>query len=180
MSFSPPILRNLRSKILKPDAAVYETFDRELISNTASTPASGTLRMVGIALPSGLTIAGAAFVSGSTPLSGGSHGWYSLHDASRALLRQSTDDTSPVFAANVPKPYNFSSQYVTTYEGLYYLGILFVASQMPNLLSLNTLATGLGLVPIIGGNSTASLTGTAPDPAAAITASSQPPYAYVF
>lgn len=178
MGYSPPILRNLRSKILKPDVAVYETFDRELASTT-STPISGQLKMVAIALPSGLPVAAVGFVSGSTPLSGGSHGWFSLHDASRNLLRQSADDTSPVFAANAAKSYNLSSAYVTTYEGLYYLGLMFVASQMPTLVAINGSSAVLGVTPIIGGNSTSSLTATAPDPAGAITAAGTVAYGYV-
>ena len=125
------------------------------------------------------------FVSANTALSGESHLWFALYDSGLNLLRQTTDDTSPTWAANseltrnLTTPYPLSSLNQTEFTPFYYLGICVVASTMPNLYGAN--ATGvLGLLaPPLYGQSSTGLTGTAPNPAAAITQRDGYAYAYV-
>jgi hypothetical protein len=136
--------------------------------------------MQGIALPKGLTVTSITWVSGTTALVTGTHGWSALYDDALGLLRQSTDDTSVAWAANTVKTFTLSSTFVTTYSGLHYLGLLITASTVPTMSGAGTTTTIISNIPpIIGGNSTTGLTGTAPNPAAAITINNGHYYANV-
>ncbi len=153
----------------KPTGALFQNFDRQLAGNTAIAPTSGTMRLVSIWLPAGTLVTSATFCAGTTAMSGGTHGWAALYDSSLALVgSQSANDTGITWAANAAKTFTFGSTYTTTYTGLYYVGLLMVASTMPTMCG-QTIGIGIsGMAPAMGGNSTTSLTTTAPNPAAAI------------
>jgi hypothetical protein len=172
--------QNFPKSYLKPSAALYETAPRWSVANaTFLTLVSGTLQLAAIGLPAGLTVTSISWMSGGTALATGTHAWFALYDSSRNLLKQSTDDTSPAWAANTLKTYNLSAAFTTTYEGLYYIGVMVAATTPPNLNATVTHANVTGLVSILAGSSSTGLTGTAPNPAAAITAQAQIPYGYV-
>lgn len=163
-----------------PTGWLFDTFDRvgaTGANNIALT--SGTLKMAAIWLPEGLSVASVNFVSGGTALTRGtgSHSWGALFDSSLALLRQSTDDTASAWANNAAKAFALSSAFVTTYTGMHFLGLLVVAGSggtQPNLSGVTQGAGIAGVAPAMAGNSTTGLTTTAPNPAGAITAASNP------
>jgi hypothetical protein len=138
--------------------------------------------MTSIWLPAGLTVSNIVIVNGATAEAGGSNAWAALFDSSRALLRQSTSETgAAAITASVIHTFALSSSFVTTYSGLHYVGVNVVASTMPSIISVTVLlAAYTGLAPILCGNTTdTGLTGTAPNPAGAITAATTMMYCYV-
>lgn len=170
------------ANLLKPTGALAETYPRSLGGANIGTLTSGTLKLVACVLPKDLVVTSITWVSGSTALNTGTNAWTSLHDSSRNLLRQSTTDTSPVWGANAAKTFTLSSTFTTTYTGLHYLGLMIAATTVPSLTGQQQgsgTANVYGIAPILVGNSTTGLTGTAPNPAAALTASIVLPYAYV-
>jgi len=168
---------------LRPTDSLYETVPRSGCPSAALTaPTSGTLRLSAIGLPSGLTVTTITFVSGSTALAVGSNQWFALFTSARVRLEVTNDDGATAWAASDDKTLTLANPVVTTYDGLYYLGLCVVATTMPTLTGI-TLASGLSSVvaPILGGNSTAGLTNPAscPATAAAISAGGGFPYAFV-
>lgn len=164
---------------LKPTAAAYENFPR-IQNNGLLTMTSGTMRMTPIWLLAGTTITAISFISGSTALVTGTHQWFALYDSSRNLLRQTTNDTSTAWAANATKTLNLTSTYPIASTGMYYIGINVTATTPPTIVAASIGGAGASSEPpILGGPSTAGLTGTAPNPAAAISASAVLPYCFV-
>ena len=80
---------------------------------------------------------------------------------------------------NTMKTMALTTPYVVTASGLYYIGLCVVATTMPTLVHSAVSAAATSVAPIICGTSSTSLSGTAPDPAAAITSASSNFYAYV-
>lgn len=166
-------------RALLPTGAKADTTGRLNTFANASVLTSGRLYLVAIPIVSDETLTSATFISGTTALSGGTNQWFALYDSSRNLLRQTSDDGATAWAGTSTKTLNFSSTFTTTYSGLYYLGLMVAATTVPSLLRVNSQADVAALPPILAGNSTTGLTSTAPDPAAAIIASANLPYAYV-
>lgn len=167
---------------LAPTGAISESFPRYL-SSAALQGTTGTLRMVALWLPAGATITNILAVCNATAEAGGSHAFAALYDSSRALLRQSTDETGTgAVGASAAHTFALSSQFVTTYSGLHYVGMNVVASTMPGIICGPSSISAIlaGVAPVLGGNTTdTGLTGTAPNPAAAITQATQMMYVYV-
>lgn len=158
-----------------PDGALAQTFPR-WTTGTSLTLTAQRLVMGRIYLPPGL-ITSITFITGSTALAGGAHGWAALFDASRGLLGQSADDTAITWAANTAKTFTLNSP-IAVQAGHYYVGLMVDASTPPSVLAtLPGLRAGL-LDPPLGGLSTTSLTTTAPA-TAAVWGTSNLPYAYV-
>jgi len=152
-----------------PTGALAESFPRAFHKGDHGAFTSGTLRLQAIYLPKDLTITSISFVSGLTALASGSNQWFALYNSALDLLMQTDDDTSIAWAAGTVKTLNLTSTYTTTSAGLYYIGILIVASTMPTIMRLSSTNSNLNnLDPKLNGNSTTGLTGAAPDPAAAI------------
>ena len=137
--------------------------------------------MASIWLPSGLVITSLSVKNGGTAEAGGTHAWAALFDSSRALLRQSNDETgAAAIAASVVHSFILTSTFTTTYSGIHYVGVCVVATTMPTLLGHPSTAAGVNdIAPVVGGNSTTGLTDTAPNPAAAITGQASNFYYYV-
>lgn len=149
------------------------------MAGTIAALVSQRLQMFAIDLPSGLTVTSITFVSGTTALATGVNQWFALFDSSRALLRQTTDDTSTAWAASTAKTLNLTSTFTTTYSGLHYLGIMVNATTVPTLTGTTGVAQVNGIAPILCGASTTGLTTTAPNPAAAIANQATEAWAYV-
>lgn len=153
----------------------FQTFDRRMCTSAAVALTSATLYLVGITLPAGKTISGITFVSGAQAESGGSNLWYALYKGDLTLMAQATSNTgAAAFAANTAFRMALTAAQVTPYTGLYYLGFCCVATQMPTLLNVaaalaNANGSITGMTPILAASSTAALTGTAPNPAGALT-----------
>lgn len=170
-----------RAQLLMPSGAIAETFSRlgAATSSGLALNTSGQMTMVALPLRARVPINSISFLSGTQAAVAPTHQWFALFDSARALLRQTTNDTTTAWAANTSKTLSLTSQFTTTYEGLHYLGINVTAGTVPSLINALTGAIAAALAPIIAGVSTTGLTGTAPNPAGAITGWSNTPYAYV-
>lgn len=161
----------------KPTAALYQTWDRRMPSS-AITPTSGRLILSAIYLPAGTPVSSVSFAS-IAAITGGSHLWGALFSPSLALLGQSTDDTSATpWGAAAIKTFALSSAATTAVDGWHYIGFSYVGSS----LTVAGITPGFAAMfasPAIGGLSTSSLTGTAPNPAGAPGASALLPWGYV-
>ena len=154
---------------LAPTGALAETYPRWMGSGNSVTLSSGRLMLQAIYLPQNITLTSISIRSGATALASGSNQWFALYNSALDLLMQTDDDTSIAWAAGTVKTLNLTSTYTTTSAGLYYIGILIVASTMPTIMRLSSTNSNLNnLDPKLNGNSTTGLTGAAPDPAAAI------------
>lgn len=151
---------SLRDKYLKPDIAGYETIPRAGGAiNTVTTPTSGTLWLMGIALPAGYPVSNITFVSNSATITP-ANWWFGLWDSSRVQLALTADQTTAAWAANVAKTLAIAttaagaaSSFTTTYEGMHYLGYMMKAATAPQLMA-SPLGAGIGsLVPILYGSS---------------------------
>jgi len=164
-----------------PAGALSITMDRRLIASSA-IPAltSGTLRLTAVWLPKGTVVTSISYLCG-VAVTGLTNRWFSLFDASRALLR-TTADNAGTWNAGSPLTIPLSSTYTVPSDGLYYLGICEVATTPTQLRGVgSTTSSGMAIAPILNGDSTASLTNAAstPSTAATITASGNIPFAYV-
>ncbi len=165
----------------KPAAALFETYPRWLSASNQNVLTSGQPKLVGITLPAGLSVASISWMSATTP-----HLWSALYDSSLALLRQSTDDTSPTWNANTLKTFTLSSTFTTTYSGFHYVALMSSAASGNTVPTLACYALGSGInnlynlaTILVGNSSSTGQTGTAPNPAGGLTASITLPYAYV-
>lgn len=139
----------------KPTAALVENVPRLGSPLSDQTPlTSGTLRLIPICLPKGITVTSISFLSGTTALNGGQNQWFTLHDSSRVLLGVTADDTSTAWAANTVKSLTVGTPFVTTYDGLHFIGIMVKASTaVPSLIGMTASSIANALTPVIGGNS---------------------------
>lgn len=163
-----------------PTGALMATTDRYALTTTAPL-VSGRLHLVAIDLPKGLLITSITFVSSTTALVTGTNQWFGLFDSSRVPLRLTADDTSTAWAATTAKTLTLSSTFTTTYAGLHYIGIMVAAATVPTLSGTAGHAHVSALAPILSGASSTGLTTPAscPNPAGAITAGANIPWAYV-
>jgi hypothetical protein len=155
------------------DGSQAETLDRNycIETNTAAL-STGRLTLQAIWLTAGMQINSISFYSSTTALSGGTNQLFGLYDINRQLLATTTNDTSTAWGANSIKTLTLTTApYVVQYTGLYYLGIMVVATTVPTLKGTTALtATQLhGQSPILCGTSSTGLTTALPNPAAAIT-----------
>src|SRR3990167_2257401 len=142
-----------RRSIYLPSGAIAETGPRQLVASNA-TPSTGLLRLHAIDLPTGTVITSISHMTAATALLLGTspHFWVALFDSSRALLRQSTDNTALAWAANTVLTTNLSSTFTTTYSGLHYIGIMIVSGgggTQPSLQSYLGNSSLNGVAPII-------------------------------
>lgn len=134
--------------------------------------ASGTLFLQAIYLRAGQKINNISFFSATTAAGTPTQGFFALYDDSRNLLAQSANFTTEAWAANSIKTKALTAQYTVPTSGIYYIGIVIVATTVPTLkgLTAKTASQLAGVAPILHGSSSTGLTTTLPNPAAAITA----------
>lgn len=159
------------------------TFDRAVISDTNTALLStGRLGVVAIYLPKGMTINNITFWSASTALVTGTNQWFALFDKDKNKLAVTADDTSTAWAANTAKSLVISGGFLTTYSGLYYLGIMVKATTVPTISTTASLGaiivrTGSG-GNFLGGVADSGLTNPASCPNPYTAVSTQGPLAY--
>lgn len=141
-------------------AGRYETTTR-LRCGSATTPTSGTLYLVPIWLPAGLSVSAIAFVSGTTAAAGLTACWYSLHDSNRVAVARTADQGAAAWAANTVKSLAIAqstagtaSSYTTTYTGLHYLGVMIAGTTLPNLIGEGAVSAVSGTSPGLGPTNT--------------------------
>jgi len=168
-----------------PTGLIAESWPRQVVvANDNNTPlASGTLFLVGVVLPAGVTVNKVQFLAGATAEATGTHAWTCLLDNTLVCRAVSADNTAAgAVGASALFGAAFAASYTTTYDGLYYAGINVTATTPPSLISTATLAAITGLTPKVSGasttgNTTPITTGGAAQ--TAITASAQVPYVQV-
>jgi hypothetical protein len=144
---------------------------------------TGRLSLVAIELPTGITVTSISFASGSTAANAPLNQLFGLYDnlaGSYALLRGSTDDTTTAWTANTIKTLNLSTTYTTVRAGVFYIGILVVATTVPSLIAATTgsLAVINGVAPIMAAAAQSGLTAL-PANATSVAAALATPYCYV-
>jgi hypothetical protein len=164
--------------IYKPAGPAVTNMDfRFLLSNTGALTA-GTLLVTTIDLPLGFPVSTIYWFSGTTALVLGTspHYWVALFDsATRALLRQSTDNTAKAIAASTLISDALSSTYTTTYAGQHLIGIMVAQTggTIPTYCAYSGLSAVTGINSVGGqkfnGTSSTGQGATAPNPAGAIT-----------
>jgi hypothetical protein len=168
-----------------PTGAIAENAPRILADTTISLT-SGTLRLAGgLVLPGGTQISNISFHSGATAGATLTNQWFCLVDQSLNVLAKTADDTSTAWGARAVKTLALSSPYTPANDIAVYVGILVAATTTPNIQGVTNGQGNSGDVqfktPSWGGTSTTGLTNPASlgATAAAITAATSLPYAYV-
>lgn len=142
--------------------SLASTYNRvSLSSSQTAVLVSGTLRVFGILLPSGLPVANITFYSRTTGAGTPTHQFFVLLDSSRNVLAKTADDTNVPWGSNTAKTLAVAGgPYVTTAAGFYYIGVLVTATTPPSLESTATLLTVVArnTAPIACGESTTGLT----------------------
>lgn len=149
-----------------------ESIPRTIAGVNIAAVTSGTMVMQAIWLPAGLVVNNLHCMSGTTASATQTNRWMALYDQNRNLIQQTTNQLTTVLAANTLYTAALSPTYTTTYAGIFYIGIM-TAATTPNSLIGATAAGNAAIrnqTPILTGTSTTGLTTTAPNPAAAITA----------
>lgn len=173
---------SVSAAFLKPTAALAEAVPRNTVmTNLAGVLTSGTLRLVGIALPSGLLVSTITFLSGTTAAVLPTNQWFVLLDGSRLMLGVTGDDTTTAWGANATKTLTLAAAHRTTYAGLHYVGLMVAATTVPTLIGVSSTSVVTALVPMVAGQADTGMTTppAAPFTAAAFSATSAMPYAFV-
>lgn len=171
-------------RLERPSGATFETTSIEQLNTNNTSLTSGTLYLFAVWLPQGLTVTNINWAAGATALTNGGgspHYWVALYDASKNLLRQSTDSTSATVSANAVKTTALSSTYTTTTEGMFYLGVMVNSGggTQPTFANFAGLSAYQGTGVVRSATADTSLVGTAPNPAGATSNIGQMIYAYV-
>lgn len=165
------------SDSLRATGVLAESFSRAGQVGSSVTLVSGTLWLVAVPLEQGTVVTALNYWSTGTALSGGTNKWAALYDSALALMAQSTTDTDAAdWGTNTKFTFTLSAAQTISTSGLYYAGLMVAASTPPTILGVAGNSVLWGAAPKLTGTSTASLTDTAPNPAAAISAAGSMPY----
>jgi hypothetical protein len=147
-----------------PGATVAETFPRAYSTGSQQLGTSGTLFVMGVSLPQYLTVTAITMATKTTAAATLTHGWYVLLDQNLVVRGVTADQTSATWTvANTSYPLNLTVPYVTTYTGLYYLGLAVTATTQPAMVTSGALSSALtALTPILCGNVTTGYSATPP------------------
>ena len=151
-----------------------ETFPRKLVQevNTAAL-STGRLSLESIALRAGDVLTSISFWSATSAAGTPTNQIFGIYNANLNLVANTSNDTTTAWAANTRKTLSLTSSYTVPSTGLYYLGIMVVATTVPTLKGMTAVTGGQlrGAAPNLGGTSSTGLTTSLPNPAAAITVS---------
>lgn len=165
-----------------PTGALGQACNRDNLTNQTAL-ASQRQHFNLVYLRSGISITSITWLSGTTALGTPSNQFAGLYSLALAKLAVTADRTTDAWAANSAQTYTFATPYAITTSGLYYLTLCVNATQVPSLACKNsTSAAGHGIAPIRTGadatNTTITTPASAPNPAAALTATTNLPYCY--
>lgn len=165
----------------KPALFIRSNIDRmSTFTNQASALVSGRLHMCLVWYAAGDVVTSISWVSSTTAGGSLTNQWSALFSASRVKLAVSADDTSTAWGSGSGKTFTLTSPYTIPTAGLYYHGLVVVASQVPSLLGVTSSASVTGQAPIMSGYADTGLTDPAscPSTATALTAKSELPWTY--
>lgn len=150
-----------------PGAVVAETFPR-VFSAGSQVLTSGTLSVVGIPLPQYLTVSTITMAVKATVAATQTHGWFVILDSGLVVRGVTADQTTAgaggLFGtANTAYPLNLATPYVTTYTGLYYIGVNQTAGTAPTVVTCTPMASALtALTPVLCGTVSTGYSATPP------------------
>lgn len=151
-----------------PGAVTAETFPRIYSSGSQAPAANTTLYVCGISLPQYLTVTTVTMGVKGTAAATQSHGWYVILDSGLVVRGVTADQTTAgsggLFGtAQTAYPLNLAAPYVTTYTGLYYLGVCVTAGTLPTLYTCSPMGSALGaLAPVLCGSVSTGYSATPP------------------
>lgn len=136
-----------------PTGCLAETFPRVFASvNTVAIGAvTGTVEMVALWLPAGLTITNVSWLTGATAASVPTHWWLGIADSGGVQRGHCADQTSGAIAANTLITKALTSAYTTTATGLYYVLISVTATTNPTSTGIGIPTNANALTPLLGG-----------------------------
>jgi hypothetical protein len=123
-----------------PTGCLGETFPRCLGSSATATQTigatTGTVYMMGVWLPAGLTITNLNWITGTTAAVSPTHWWLGIANSAGLQQAATADQLTAAIGASALKTVALSATYTTTATGLYYLLLSVTAGTNPT-------ATGL-------------------------------------
>jgi hypothetical protein len=162
------------------DIAKFESLPRSVVGNgTLGAHTSGGLFLTAVPMKRGEKITTLTFVVAAAPTAQ-TNLWLALYDRNLNLLGVTNDMTTTAPIAGGTVTGTLATPYVTKYEGLYYVGIVQVATTVSTVRG-NQTTSNLNYTPRLSGASTAGLTtpGTAPNPAATMASTAIIPWVAV-
>lgn len=168
----------------KPSGSTVESFSR-LSCPDVDLPGcltSGTVLSCGIVVPAGTVVAGAKFLSGTTPTTLPLNQWVLFADKNRVGRAVSADLTTTAWAGNSLQAFTMTSSYTVPTTDMYYLMIMIKATTTPSLCGMLDFNTAINaLTPVTGGTADAGQTTPPglPFTAASLTATSPQPYFFL-
>jgi hypothetical protein len=147
-----------------PSPALGETFPRVQGSGSQALT-SGTLAVMGITLPQYLTVSNITMAVKGTAAATVTHGWYVLLDSNLVVRAVTADQTSGTQWGSTQTAYTYAvaTPYVTTYTGLFYLGINVTCGTPPAIVTCTPTAAPLAaLTPILCGTLSTGYSATPP------------------
>lgn len=143
--------RSLRDRYLAPSGVLAETISQLQIGGAIVMGGTGLVSFYALALPAGLTMGHINFRAGGTAANGPQHWWYVLADSSLHMLAVTADQATAAFGGSADHTLAIatiasgaSATFKTTYEGLYYVGIMMaVSTTMPSLVGAGLSSSGL-------------------------------------
>lgn len=151
-----------------PGGYAAETFPRILSSGNQTLGATGTLYVVGVSLPQYFTVTAISMATKTPAAATQTHGWYVILDNALVVRGVTADQTTSgsggLFGATTTAyPVNLAAPYVTTYTGLYYIGVNISAGTMPSLITSSPMAAALcALAPVFCGSVSTGYSATPP------------------
>ena len=143
---------------LAPSGALAETMPRNGAATTKTAGNSATAYANGIALAAGMVVSNISLTTGSTPESGGSHGWYALCDSGLVVRAVTADQTgAAVWGANAELKLALAAPYTVPASGMYFAVVCVVASGMPTFLGGGAIGVLAGIAPQMMGASSTGL-----------------------
>lgn len=175
-----------RDDLLRPSGAIAETMSRLLASNSLS-PTSGVLTLTPIWLPKGVTISNISWANGNTAGATLTHQWAALYNSARLQLAVTADKTTSAVPINTVFTWAIatiasgsSTTFVTTYTGLYYLGLMIAATTLPAPVAAGGPVAAGNLAPTFGNSDTSQTTPPAFPHTAATPNQTAPNYYYMY
>lgn len=154
----------LQQRACMPAGAITEAgIGRFMPMGSQLVLTSGTLRVgAPMVLPKGATITSITIPAGSTGATSPTNQWFALvRYSDLAVLGKTADDGSTAWSASQNKTLVLATPYVAVDDELVAAAILVVAVTPPTIVGWSVNSNVTGVAPILGGNSTASLTNPA-------------------
>lgn len=151
---------------LKRSSAKAETFSRLGPTVAAIQPITAQAAYTAIELSAGTVVTTVTFTSNTTAGATLSNQWVGLYSAALGLLAVSGDLTNTAWAASSEQVFTFATPFTIPSDGLYYLGLVVVATTVPTIDGVTGVVTLNARTPAVAFTDTAH---TLTNPASAAT-----------